>query len=124
MNWRQIAEDPICQRCYVDVQILESESSVIMQALSVLLTIQVAFAKEFLNTKVLQDNENITLNYEVSDGKFMFKLSAVASEETQLGLVFSDGVSISEHQDGFYLNCLFSRIFQETVLSPNLMVQL
>ena len=65
-----------------------------MQALSVLLTIQVAFAKGFLNTKVLQDSENITLDYEVSDGMFLFKLSAVASEETQLGLVFSDGVSI------------------------------
>ena len=67
-----------------------------MQALSVLLTIQVAFAKGLLNTKVLQDSKNITLDYEVSDGMFLFKLSAVANEEmeTQLGLVFSDGVSI------------------------------
>ena len=66
-----------------------------MQAiLSLLLTIQVAFAKEFLNRKVLQDSENITLDYEVNDGMFIFKLSAKANKETQLGLVFSDQVSI------------------------------
>ena len=72
-----------------------------MQALSVLLTIQVVFAREFLNTKVLQDSENITLHYEVSGGMFLFKLSAVASQETQLGLVFSERVSILsiKHQD-------------------------
>ena len=68
-----------------------------MQAsLSVLLTIQVTLAKGFLNTKVFQESENITLDYEVIDGIFSFQLSARATEETQLGLVFSDMVS-SEH---------------------------
>ena len=67
-----------------------------MQAsLSVLLTIQVALVKGFLNTKVIQESENITLDYEVIDGLFSFQLSARAreDEETQLGLVFSDRVS-------------------------------
>ena len=64
-----------------------------MQAtLSLLLTIQVAFAMGFQNKKALQDSENITLDYEVSDGIFLFKLSASANEKTQLGLVFSDRV--------------------------------
>ena len=67
-----------------------------MQAsLSVLLTIQVALVMGFLNTKVIQESENITLDYEVIDGLFSFQLSARAreGEETQLGLVFSDRVS-------------------------------
>ena len=64
-----------------------------MQAtLSLLLTIQVAFVVGFQNRKVLEDSENITLDYEVSDGIFLFKLSASANKKTQLGLVFSDRV--------------------------------
>ena len=113
LNWLQISQIlqmiQFVKHVECRLWILESESSVIMQAsLSVLLTIQVTLAKGFLNTKVFQESENITLDYEVIDGIFSFQLSARATEETQLGLVFSDMVS-SEHIRllWFYLICLF-----------------
>ena len=126
MNWSQIAEDPICQQpCDVLIKILESESSVNMQAtLSLLLTIQVAFAVGFQNRKVLQDSENITLDYEVSDGIFLFKMSARANEKTQLGLVFSDRVKALRLIKYDWFIKLFHRINREMVSSPILMGQL
>ena len=68
-----------------------------MQAtLFVLLIIQIAFAKEFSRTKVLQASDNITLDYEVADGMFLFKLSALANKATQLGIIFSEGVRLQK----------------------------
>ena len=68
-----------------------------MQAtLFVLLIIQIAFAKEFSRTKVLQASDNITLDYEVADGMFLFKLSALANKATQLGMIFSEGVRLQK----------------------------
>ena len=58
-------------------------------ALSFLFSIHFVFATKFSKTKVLQDSENITLDYEVKNGLFLFKLSAIGFKETQLGIVFS-----------------------------------
>ena len=96
-----------------------------MQAtLSLLLTIQVAFVVGFQNRKVLEDSENITLDYEVSDGTFLFKLSARANEKTQLGLVFSDRVKALRLIKYDWFIKLFHRINREMVSSPILMGQL